>query len=273
MPTSPRSSDASLFVVIPFEKRLFPNLYLPSLELSMNGEKPNTDKVIPILEKEGIDIRSLDISQSFEEKTVRMRIVVQVLEEIDWKSLYKKLGDLEDISKISLDQKIRAPPDIPRFPEGRGSPGHGSGAKPFRRSLAEVLPHAAEKSVAVLIEATNRYESSVANTIEEAAACLQPYGAAYAQLLPDTFHMNIEEANMFASLDRHRERFRSFHLSDNTRFFPGFGAIDFDRILRFLMEIGYRGQLAIEGNVRADIEGELRACVARLAPLLEMQDG
>jgi hypothetical protein len=37
----------------------------------------------------------LDISQSFEEKTVRMRIVVQVLEEIDWKSLYKKLGDLE----------------------------------------------------------------------------------------------------------------------------------------------------------------------------------
>jgi len=78
----------------------------------MNREKLNTDKVIPILEKEVIDIRALDISQSLEEKTVRMRIVVQVLEEIDWKSLYKKLGDLEGISKISLDQKIRAPPGI-----------------------------------------------------------------------------------------------------------------------------------------------------------------
>ncbi|MGO9307703.1 MAG: TIM barrel protein [Spirochaetia bacterium] len=151
-------------------------------------------------------------------------------------------------------------------PDAEAARGH------FARSLAEVAPYAAERSVAVLIEATNRYESSVANTIEEAAACLQPYDAAYAQLLPDTFHMNIEEANMFASLDRHRDRFRSFHLSDNTRFFPGFGAIDFGRILGFLTEMGYRGQLAIEGNVRSDIEGELHACMARLAPLLEMRD-
>ena len=202
----------------------------------------------------GLTAKRLELSLSHPDELVRRRSVDICKHLIDWVA-----GSGTGV--------------IVGFLKGGVVPDTEAARSSFARSLAEVLPHAAEKSVAVLIEATNRYESSVANTIEEAAACLQPYDAAYAQLLPDTFHMNIEEANMFASLDRHRERFRSFHLSDNTRFFPGFGAIDFDRILRFLMEIGYRGQLAIEGNVRADIEGELRACVARLAPLLEMRDG
>ena len=31
---------------------------------------------------------------------------------------------------------------------------------------------------------------------------------------------------------------------------------------------GYRGRLAIEGNVRSDVESDLRSSVAYLAPLL-----
>jgi sugar phosphate isomerase/epimerase len=141
--------------------------------------------------------------------------------------------------------------------------------KRFARSLAEILPRAEERSVAVLIEATNRYESSVANTLEEAAGFLRDYSTRYAQILPDTFHMNIEEADMLESLRRHRDRFSSFHLSDNNRLFPGFGAIDFTRIIRLLRDIDYRGRLAIEGNVKKDVESDLRASITRLAPLLE----
>ncbi len=96
----------ALFVMIPFEKKLFPSLFLRSLEITMNGEKINMDKISPILEKEGITIKSLDVSQSFEEKTVRMRLVVRVPEKIDWADLYGKLGGLEGVSKISLDQKL-----------------------------------------------------------------------------------------------------------------------------------------------------------------------
>ena len=109
----------------------------------------------------------------------------------------------------------------------------------------------------------------MANTVEEAAGFLRDYSARCAQILPDTFHMNIEEADMFESLRRHRDRFTSLHLSDNNRLFPGFGAIDFERIIRFLKEIDYRGRLAIEGNVRKDIECDLRTSATLLAPLLE----
>jgi putative Mg2+ transporter-C (MgtC) family protein len=96
----------ALFVMVPFEKRLFPSLFFRNLEIAMNGSKLNTNKIIPILEKQGIEIKSMDVSQSFEEKTVRMRFVVQIPQEIALTELYKKLGTIDGISKISLDQKL-----------------------------------------------------------------------------------------------------------------------------------------------------------------------
>jgi putative Mg2+ transporter-C (MgtC) family protein len=96
----------ALFVMIPFERRLFPGIALRSLEIAMTGKKPDTGRVIPILETEGIEIKSMDVSQSFEEKTIRLRLVVRIPEEVDWVDLYRKLGKLEGISKISLDQKL-----------------------------------------------------------------------------------------------------------------------------------------------------------------------
>jgi len=88
-------------------------------------------------------------------------------------------------------------------------------------------------------------------------------------MLPDTFYMNIEESDMLESLRAHKDRFSSLHLSDNNRFFPGLGAIDFRRLIEFLSRIGYQGRLAIEGNVRESVESDLRASAARLKPFLE----
>jgi len=138
----------------------------------------------------------------------------------------------------------------------------------FAESLAEIIPEAERRGVPVLVEATNRYESAVANTIEEAGSLVEKWGAAVAQILPDTFHMNIEEADSLDALRRGRHRFTSLHLSDNNRCYPGFGAIDFGRYFALLEEIGYTGRLAIEGNPVNDIASDARASVARLAPLL-----
>jgi D-psicose/D-tagatose/L-ribulose 3-epimerase len=143
----------------------------------------------------------------------------------------------------------------------------------FSRSLAEIIPHAEARSVAVLIEATNRYESAIANTLNQAAGFLEGYPAACAQILPDTFHMNIEEPDMLGALRAHWNRVSSIHLSDNNRFFPGFGAIDFGRFTAFLTAEGYRGRLAIEGNVFTDMQSDIRASMRRLAPLLDAQGG
>jgi putative Mg2+ transporter-C (MgtC) family protein len=96
----------ALFVMVPFEKKLFPARSLRNLEIAMNGEKPNTDRVFPILEEHGIEVKVMDVSQSFEEKQIRMKLTVQVPEEMDWTELYRKLGVVEGVAKITLDQKI-----------------------------------------------------------------------------------------------------------------------------------------------------------------------
>ena len=73
---------------------------------------------------------------------------------------------------------------------------------------------------------------------------------------------------MPGALVRYRALYESVHLSDNNRYFPGLGAIDFSAILRFLKEMGYRGGVAIEGNVRRGFAEDLRASMEILGPML-----
>ena len=153
-------------------------------------------------------------------------------------------------------------------------------------SLSELLPYAEEKGVPLILEATNRYESSVANSLSDTAAIIdEVLGSSPSnhrtsrgdepalQILPDTFHMNIEEANMTASLTHYADYYRSLHLSDNNRLFPAFGAIDFRKIFTALAAVEYRGRLAIEGNIKNDLVSDLRASVDHLTPLIEERRG
>jgi sugar phosphate isomerase/epimerase len=82
-----------------------------------------------------------------------------------------------------------------------------------------------------LIEATNRYESAVASSLDDSCDLIAPY-------------------------------------SDN-RFFPGFGAIRFAELFNFLQGRGYSGGLAIEGNTKEDLLSDIRRTVAFLAPQLQ----
>jgi putative Mg2+ transporter-C (MgtC) family protein len=96
----------TLFVLVRFERRVFPARSLRNLEIVVNSEKIDTEKIFPILKSHGVTIRTLDVSQSFEEKTVRMRFAIFIPDQIDLKALYDKIGEVQGIAKITLDQKI-----------------------------------------------------------------------------------------------------------------------------------------------------------------------
>jgi D-psicose/D-tagatose/L-ribulose 3-epimerase len=141
----------------------------------------------------------------------------------------------------------------------------------FARSLAELAPDAAEHGIPLVVEATNRYESSAANSLDDAVSLLPPLPqlrGRWIQILPDTFHMNIEESDMQDALRRHAALFSSVHLSDNNRFFPGRGAIAFGPIVGLLRRIGWKGFLAFEGNAKEGLVADTRAAVEVLAPFL-----
>jgi sugar phosphate isomerase/epimerase len=150
----------------------------------------------------------------------------------------------------------------------KGGPGEDSqGAQGrFAEALAQIAPYAAERQVRVLIEATNRYESAVANALSATADLVHSLDTPYLGFLPDTFHMNIEEPeSISAALKRWAGQFDALHLSDNNRRFPGFGAIDFAAIFATLEEIGYGGTVAIEGNIQKSFRKEIKAAAEYLA--------
>ena len=138
----------------------------------------------------------------------------------------------------------------------------------LKLSLSEIAPYTTDKKVNLLIEATNRYESPVARSLEDSVDLVKDLGSPYMRILPDTFHMNIEESDMLEALDRYFEYFDSVHVSDNNRFFPGFGAINFDAVLSFLEKKNFLGGIAIEGNTKKNLIDDIRYSVEYLVPYL-----
>lgn len=152
----------------------------------------------------------------------------------------------------------------------KGAPqDNGPGARDrLAASVGELAPVADRLQTPLLIEAVNRYESPVGHSLADTWDIARRADSPYLWILPDTFHMNIEEVNMKQAVQEHRACFGSFHLSDNTRHFPGLGAIDFAAVIGILDEIGYQGKLAIEGNVRTSFAVDVEAAMRCLGPLL-----
>jgi sugar phosphate isomerase/epimerase len=135
-------------------------------------------------------------------------------------------------------------------------------------SVLELAPVAERLQTPLLIEAVNRYESPVGHSLADTWDIAGRAKSPYVWILPDTFHMNIEEVSMRGAIAAHRTCFGSFHLSDNTRHFPGLGALDFGAIVGMLDEIGYQGKLAIEGNIRTSFVADVEVAMRCLAPHL-----
>ena len=150
----------------------------------------------------------------------------------------------------------------------------GPGARErLAASVVELAPIADRLKTPLLIEAVNRYESPVGHSLADTWDIARRAGSPFVWILPDTFHMNIEESNMRQAISAHQACFGSLHLSDNNRHFPGFGALDFGAIIGMLDEVGYQGKLAIEGNVRTSFIADVDVAMQCLGPHLTRKTG
>jgi len=148
--------------------------------------------------------------------------------------------------------------------KGRAQEASGSSAEYLRESMAEIGELARKWKTPVQLEATNRYESAAAYSLEETWNAIGRLDNPLLSILPDTFHMNIEETSILGSLARYAGKYGNVHLSDNNRFFPGLGRLDFKAILTFLHSTGYRGDYAIEGNTKHDLLRDLEISLSYL---------
>ena len=116
--------------------------------------------------------------------------------------------------------------------------------------LAETLGPLGERAAGhgqpLLYEPLNRYETDIFNRQADAAAFLEGRGLGHVRLLCDLFHMNIEEADIAATLRAVGGRVGHVHWADSDRRAIGLGHTPPEPIVAALREIGFTGHLAAE---------------------------
>jgi len=127
----------------------------------------------------------------------------------------------------------------------------------LKKSFDEILSDEGGGDTKLVLEATNHYESYVINRVDEAAAFIHDYAAEGHSILPDTYHMNIEEVDMYKPLEEYMQYIHKIHFSDNNRYFPGYGRIDFNEMYLKLRQLKYQGRVGVEGNTKENLIEDL----------------
>ena len=112
-------------------------------------------------------------------------------------------------------------------------------------SLKEVYAHAQKEGIRMALEPLNRFETNFLNRADQAVLLAEEVGPDCGVCI-DTFHLNIEEANMIEAIKSSKERLVDFHVADNNRMACGMGALDWPLIISTLKEIGYDGAVTVE---------------------------
>jgi sugar phosphate isomerase/epimerase len=106
--------------------------------------------------------------------------------------------------------------------------------------------YALSQNVSLVVEPINRYETNFLNTIDEALRFIGEVDLGNIGVLPDTFHMNIEEVSPAESLRSAGKHVLHVQFTDSNRLAAGQGHIDFGELATVLREFDYRGYLSTE---------------------------
>jgi sugar phosphate isomerase/epimerase len=133
----------------------------------------------------------------------------------------------------------------------------------LRDCCAEAQPH----GVRLALEPICRYETTLINNLAQGLDLLERVGAENMGLLPDTFHMNIEEPVIEDSIRDCGDRIFHFHVADSNRWYPGGGHLDFASILDALYATGYQGYVSGEFMPLPDADTAAQRSIAHLRQL------
>ena len=126
----------------------------------------------------------------------------------------------------------------------------------------EISPVAEAAGVKCAIEALNRFESHLLNTMAQAASYVKRVNHPNFGTMFDTFHANIEEKDTIAAIDTvyNSGRLHHVHISENDRGTPGKGHAAIIPAIHKLKSIGYDGWMTIEafGSALPDLAAATR---------------
>jgi D-psicose/D-tagatose/L-ribulose 3-epimerase len=115
------------------------------------------------------------------------------------------------------------------------------------KNLKIASKYAAERSKQICLEPLNRFETDFINTCDQAIQLVKDVGSPALKIHLDTFHMNIEEKNQAQAIRKAGKLLAHIHACGSDRGTPGNDHIDWKGIAKALKDIGYEGDIVIEG--------------------------
>lgn len=124
------------------------------------------------------------------------------------------------------------------------------------RWSAEILhaagEHAAQANITLALEALNRFECYLCNTMDQLSDLVLMADHPRVKAMYDTHHANIEEKKITGSIEKIAPVLQHVHISENDRGTPGDGHVLWDETYSALAKIKYQGWLTIEAFSRND---------------------
>lgn len=154
----------------------------------------------------------------------------------------------------------------------RGQIGNGPRDEAERRFIDmahKICAYAAQKDVILILEPVNRYEIDFINSVAEGVELMQKVNMPNMKLMPDVFHMNIEDVTIGGELARNIDYIQYIHFADSNRWAPGQGHTDFPDILKHLKEVNYNNWVSVEILPKPDPDTAARQAVEYLKPLID----
>lgn len=134
-------------------------------------------------------------------------------------------------------------------------------------AFAEVCGHAHRQGVYITLEPQNRFGIDNMTSTHEALAWVRKQNLPALRLMLDTFHMQIDDACIPASLVEAADQTIHIHFADTDRGRPGTGGIDFSTVLRMLKALRYDRYISLEIKQSPDSENAARQALGYLNAL------
>lgn len=130
-------------------------------------------------------------------------------------------------------------------------------------SLQELAEDAHARGITLALEACNRYETHLYNTLHDTREAVLAIGADNVQLHADTYHMNIEEEGFYTPFVEAADVLGHVHMSESHRGLVGTGTVVWDEVFRGLKDANFSGNLVLESFAAINPDIAAATCLWR----------
>ena len=137
------------------------------------------------------------------------------------------------------------------------APATAEGIANSQRVIGQVAEAAQERGISVSLEVVNRYETNVMNSARAGITFLAGIDSSNVGLHLDTYHMHIEEPDMWQPVLESADYLRYVHIGESHRGYLGTGGVDFPNFFRALERTNFDGPIVFESFSSAVVSESL----------------